>query len=75
MESAKYRTSKEKQPMKTTEVAPITEELLYSDDFALMIVEQNSPQHLTEINVDAHLADLDRMIAEALAADGQATKH
>ena len=75
MDGAKYRTPQEKQPMKTTEVATITEELLYGDDFALMILEQNSPQHLTEINVDSHLADLDRMIAEALAADGQATKH
>lgn len=75
MDIAKYRTSQEIQPMKTTKVAPITEEQQYSEEFAQIILEQNSPEHLTEIDVDSHLADLDRMIAEAKAANGKATKH
>jgi len=59
----------------TKKVDQITEEQQYSDEFAEMILEQNSPEHLTEIDVDSHLADLDRMIAEAKAANGKATKH
>ena len=61
--------------MTTKKVDQITEEQQYSDEFAEMILEQNSPEHLTEIDVDSHLADLDRMIAEAKAANGKATKH
>lgn len=59
--------------MKIPVPAPISEE--YTPEFAQMIMEQNSPEHLTEIDVDSHLADLDRMIAEAAANDGKATKH
>ncbi len=61
--------------MKTIKSAPITEELQYSDEFAQMIVEQNTPAHLTVIDVDSHLAELDRMIAEAKLYNGKATKH
>lgn len=75
MDDAKYRTPQEKQPMTTKKVGQITEEQQYSDEFAEMILEQNSPEHLTEIDVDSHLADLDRMIAEAKLHNGKATKH
>lgn len=67
--------SKETPQMTTKKVGQITEEQQYSDEFAEMILEQNSPEHLTEIDVDSHLADLDRMIAEAKLANGKATKH
>lgn len=74
MDSAKYRTPRDT-TMTTKKVGQITEEQQYSDEFAEMILEQNSPEHLTEIDVDSHLADLDRMIAEAKAGHGKATKH
>lgn len=59
--------------MKDIKVAPLDEGV--SKDFAEMLLEQDSPEHLTEIDVDSHLADLDRMIAEAKLHDGKATKH
>ena len=65
--------SKEIQPMTTKKVDQVTEQ--YSDAFAEMLLEQDSPEHLTEIDVDSHLADLDRMIAEAKLHNGKATKH
>lgn len=67
--------SKETPQMTTKKVGQITEEQQYSEEFAEMILEQNSPEHLTEIDVDSHLADLDRMIAEAKLHNGKATKH
>jgi hypothetical protein len=67
--------SKETPQMTTKKVGQITEEQQYSEAFAEMILEQNSPEHLTEIDVDSHLADLDRMIAEAKLHNGKATKH
>ena len=67
--------SKETPQMTTKKVGQITEEQQYSDEFAQIILEQNSPEHLTEIDVDSHLADLDRMIAEAKLHNGKATKH
>lgn len=67
--------SKETPQMTTKKVGQITEEQQYSEEFAEMILEQNSPEHLTEIDVDSHLADLDRMIIEAKLHNGKATKH
>lgn len=73
MDDAKYRTLQEIQPMTNKKVDQVTEQ--YSDAFAEMLLEQDSPEHLTEIDVDSHLADLDRMIAEAKLHNGKATKH
>lgn len=73
MDAAKYRTLQEIQPMTTKKVDQITEH--YSEEFAEMLLEQDSPEHLTEIDVDSHLADIDRMIAEAKLHNGKATKH
>lgn len=75
MDAAKYRTLQEIQPMTNKKVDQVTEEQQYSDAFAEMLLEQDSPEHLTEIDVDSHLADLDRMIAEAKLHNGKATKH
>lgn len=73
MDCAKYGTHQEIQPMTTKKVDAVTEN--YSEGFAQMLLEQDCPEHLTEIDVDSHLADLDRMIAEAVANDGKTTKH
>lgn len=52
---------------------PLTEELQCSDEFAAMLLEaENGPW--IEIDGDELVAELDRMIAVAEAADGKATQ-
>lgn len=50
----------------------LTEQLEYSGEFAELILEQNNPSHLHEIDADNLLAQLDRMIAEAKSGNGKA---
>lgn len=56
-------------------VDPLIEQLEYSEDFASIILEQDTNGHPTTISAKDLLAELDLMIVEAAATDGKATKH
>lgn len=56
-------------------VDPLIEQLEYSEDFASIILEQDTNGHPTTISGKDLLAELDHMIAECATTHGKATKH